>query len=189
MQVKLRLFVLDAHYSNLKNGENVNCTTPGKLDNDIHVSLGATPSSDECFGINAEISPHFRPTTWADFDDWEFTHPVMMVGQLFYDASHRPCTQNHRASPARISSWEIHPVYSIFICTNSTVQACPANNPNVWTPFDSWINLPSDEEEGHHPRRKRDPSWLVKDLLYQSESGIDQLAVARTWKRLYNERQ
>lgn len=165
--VKIVAFVLDSHYSNLKKGENVNCTTGGKTHNDIHVSLGATPTSDECFGVNAEISPHFRPTTWADFDDWEFTHPLMFVGQLFYDASHKPCTQGHPVNPARISSWEIHPVYSIFVCKNATLQACHANNGNDWWPFDEWINLPDDEEQGHHPKRKSGTFWAIKDLLYR----------------------
>ena len=63
MTVMIRGFVLDAHYSNLRNGENVNCTSRGKTNNDIHVAVGATPTSDHCFSITAEISPHFRPTT------------------------------------------------------------------------------------------------------------------------------
>jgi len=172
MAVLIRAFVLDAHYSNLKKGESVNCKIGGKKNNDIHVALGATPSSDECFGVTAEISPHFRPETWADFDDWEFSHPIMFVGQLFYDASHKPCTQGHPVSPARIASWEIHPVYSIFVCKNATLQACPSNNPNVWWAFHEWVNLPDDEEEGHHVKKKRQSFWALKELLYGSETRL-----------------
>jgi hypothetical protein len=165
MTVLIRGFVLDAHYSNLRNGEKVNCTTKGKINNDIHVALGATPTSDHCFSITAEISPHFRPTTWADFDDYEFTHPVMFLGQLFYDASHRPCTPGHPVNPARISSWEIHPVYSIFVCRNATLQGCPANG-NVWTPFDVWVTLPDDEDIGYRRKRRRDTLTTLDDVLY-----------------------
>lgn len=180
MAVKIRAFVLDAHYSNLKKGENVNCTSGGKTHNDIHVSLGASPTSDECLGVNAEISPHFRPTTWADFDDWDFTHPLMFVGQLFYDASHKPCTAGHAVAPARSSSWEIHPIYSILVCKNSTIQACPSNNPSIWTPFDVWVTLPDDEEEGNHPRRKQ--VWETKELAYQTDFDfLNAWPLLRTW--------
>jgi len=178
MTVLIRGFILDAHYSNLRNGENVNCTSRGKTNNDIHVVMGGTPTSDHCSSITAEISPHFRPTTWADFDDYEFTHPVMFVGQLFYDASHRPCTPNHPVNPARISSWEIHPVYSIFVCRNATLQACPANNANLWTPFDVWVTLPDDEDIGFRLRRRRD-GLPLDDFLYRPRSVASLLDLIR----------
>lgn len=170
MTVLLRGFVLDAHYSNLRNGENVNCTSRGKLNNDIHIVVGATPTSDHCFSVTAEISPHLRPATWADFDGYEFTHPVMFVGQLFYDASHKPCTQNHPVSPARISSWEVHPVYSIFVCRNATLQACPANDATRWTPFDVWVTLPDDEDIGYRHKRRLDNLTPLDDFLYKPRS-------------------
>ena len=100
----IRAFVLDAHHSNIRQGENVNCNLKGKTANDIHIVLSATPDGDFCSSVTAEISPHFRPDVWDTFDDYEFTNPVLMAGQLFYDASHKPCTAAHRASPARIAS-------------------------------------------------------------------------------------
>lgn len=179
MTVMIRGFVLDAHYSNLRNGENVNCTSRGKTNNDIHVAVGATPTSDHCFSITAEISPHFRPTTWADFDDYEFTHPVMFTGQLFYDASHRPCTQGHTVNPARISSWEIHPVYSIFVCRNATLQACAANNVNVWIPFDVWVTLPDDEDIGYRLKQHRDTVTTLDQFLYEPNSAPSMIDLLR----------
>jgi hypothetical protein len=146
MLVAIRAFVLDARHSNVRKGENVNCNIKGAKANDIHIELGSAPGSDPCNGITAEISPHFRPDIWDDFDTFVFTHPVMFFGQLFYDASHTPCTQGHRVNPARIASWEIHPVYSIFVCKNASPQACPSNDLSKWTPFDVWANQPDDED-------------------------------------------
>jgi hypothetical protein len=174
--VFIRAFMLDAHYSNLGNGESVNCNVGGKLNNDIHISLGLTPASDQCAGVTAEISPHFRPDSWANFTDYEFTHPVMLVGQLFYDASHKPCTAGHPVHPARISSWEIHPVYSIFVCKNAGASGCPPDPTDPrWTPFDVWVNLPDDTEEAHHPKRNRKDLgafWAIKEMLYRPEFGL-----------------
>ena len=144
MLVSIRAFVLDAHHSNVSNGENVNCNVTGRPANDIHIVLGAAPGSDPCNEVTAEISPHARPDVWDGFDDFVFTHPVMFLGQLFYDASHKPCSAGHRVNPARIASWEIHPVYSIFVCKNATLQACPRNDASKWTPFDQWVNQPDD---------------------------------------------
>lgn len=155
MQVLIRAFVLESHYSNTGSGEAVNCNKSKKLNNDIHITVAASPDDSECEGVTAEISPHFRPITWADFDDYEFTHPVMFVGNLMYDASHKPCTPGHSVRPRRSSSWEIHPVYSIFVCKNSTLDACPPDFSDPrWIPFDKWVDLPDDEVDGHHGKRQ-----------------------------------
>lgn len=66
-----------------------------------------------------------------------------MTGQLFYDASHRPCagTPPHAAqsAPARVSSWEIHPIYRIDVCKFKSLQNCKADNDSVWTRIDQWV--------------------------------------------------
>jgi hypothetical protein len=118
--VTLVAFLRDAHHSNVKNGEKVNCSKKGKSNNDIHAEFIPSPGSDPCLGISAEISPHFRPPAWEQFVDYSITHPVRITGQLMFDASHSPCknvgTSNEkRASPGRISSWEIHPIYAISV--------------------------------------------------------------------------
>jgi len=147
MAVLIRAFVLEAHYSNVGGGEAVNCNVSKQPNNDIHIALVQAPGISECKSVTAEISPHLRPTTWADFPDYAFTHPLMFIGNLFYDASHTPSCTTH---PFRSSSWEIHPVYSIFVCKNSTLAACPPDpsDTSKWIAFDKWVELPDDEGEG-----------------------------------------
>jgi len=143
--VSLVAVVIDARHSNLSKGESVNCKKGGKESNDIHIELGKTVNDDPCTSVTAEISPHFRPSSWDEFDSYDFKgRPVKMTGQLFFDSSHSPCRPGKHASPARISIWEIHPVYSIEVCTNKTLASCKAGNKSVWVPFNEWL---SDEEQ------------------------------------------
>ncbi len=134
-------FVFDARHSNTKffseAGESVNCKS-GELDmNDIHIELaesaGLRSDDDECRTVTAEISPHFRPASWDRFD----VHPktatatrglplkgakVRISGQLFFDASHRPCVSGQGSAPRRRSIWEIHPVYTIDVFDETKQQ-------------------------------------------------------------------
>jgi hypothetical protein len=144
--VSLVAVVIDARHSNLSKGESVNCKKGGKETNDIHIELGKSTSDDPCTSVTAEISPHFRPSSWDEFDSYDFKgRPVKMTGQIFFDASHSPCRPGKRASPARIAIWEIHPVYAIDVCNKKTLTACKASDKSVWVPFDQWLS--SDEEE------------------------------------------
>lgn len=106
-------FVLDAHHSNVNNGENVNYNATGEVNNDIHISLGPDRATLPCDSVTAELSPHFRPISWTGFDDYWIYHPVRLTGQLFFDACHKPCKPGHPANSARLLSREIHPVYAI----------------------------------------------------------------------------
>jgi hypothetical protein len=74
--------------------------------------------------VTAEISPHFRPASWDRFDvnpkTTQAAHglplkrvKVRISGQLFFDASHKPCINGEGRAPRRRSIWEIHPVYAI----------------------------------------------------------------------------
>lgn len=169
MAVFIRAFVLESHYSNVGNGEAVNCNKSKQVNNDIHISLVTDPDNEECEGVTAEISPHRRPTSWASFDDYLFTHPVMIMGHLFYDASHKPCSGANPQRPFRSSSWEIHPVYSIYVCKNATLAACPSNpTDSRWEPFHMWVTSPDDETPGHH-RTRFGAFWAIKELLYESD--------------------
>lgn len=140
-------------------GESVNCHCNGVVYNDIHVALAPhalhlqkaaknasaakktllTTQNNEALctdSFTAEITPHLRPTT--------FTRPalnqlvdakvVKITGQLMFDASHHPCdgTVPGSQDPARFTSWEIHPVYSIQVCKKSSLDQCPADDPAVW---------------------------------------------------------
>jgi hypothetical protein len=142
-------FVIKAKYSNLSKGESNNCKTGGKQFNDIHVELGKTNDDDACKSVTAEISPHFRPETWADFDQYDRTHPVRITGQLFFDGSHAPCRNGKRPNPQRASIWEIHPVYAIEVCKNKSLAGCATTNKSVWIPFDQWATVDDEEESGN----------------------------------------
>jgi hypothetical protein len=130
-------FVENAHYSDVSAGEAVNCKIPGRTTNDIHIVLVQEPGADECSSTTAEISPHYRPAGWTDKKLMAAAagHPVRFSGQLFFDGSHSPCTQNSRPKPNRASLWEIHPVYSIEICSETTISACQSGSA-------SWTRLP-----------------------------------------------
>jgi hypothetical protein len=146
--VKFVGFVLDAHVSNVRNGELVNCSTGGQDTNDIHIELVASPDEDDdCNSVTAEMSPHLRPETWTALPGLAIKRPVRVTGPLFFDGSHRPCRAGKRPSPHRISVWEIHPVYQFEICKNKTLGDCKADNDSVWIPLDQWHSS-TDPETG-----------------------------------------
>jgi hypothetical protein len=60
--VQMVTFIFEAHYSDVKSGESVNCKIPGAPNNDIHVAVVSKPDeTDECQSVTTEITPHFRP--------------------------------------------------------------------------------------------------------------------------------
>ena len=145
--VRLAAYVLDAHYSNVRNGETVNCKQPGEENNDIHVSLGKSASEhDLCNSVTAEVSPHYRPPSWTPANLTQLAgHPVRITGQLFFDASHKPCA-NGQGSPRRVAIWEIHPVYAIDVCRNGSLGGCDVNDDRKWVPLEEWLNLEQENE-------------------------------------------
>jgi len=151
-------FVIEAHYSNVQGGENVNCDIPGEPTNDMHIAIGPQLDAPECASITAEIIPHFRPHAWTMLatlngpnvvtlrQNARLDRPLRFTGQLMFDASHLPCSNGQPASeaPARTSSWEVRPVYRIDVCNGGTdVASCPASSEGVWTPLDRWLTPPS----------------------------------------------
>ena len=127
--------------------ESVNCDLTGKEANDIHIVLARSPSATECRSVTAEMIPHFRPVSWNTINFKHVTqgllgHPVRITGQLFFDAGHAPC--NHprhvQKDPARRSSWEIHPVYAIDVCKDSTLTSCKLEDQSKWKSFDDWLS-------------------------------------------------
>jgi hypothetical protein len=129
-------FVSNPHYSDVNAGEAVNCNIPGKTTNDIHIVLLQTPNDDECNSTTAEISPHYRPPGWTPekLKQASAGHPVRLTGQLFFDGSHKPCSGGSRPNPKRKSVWEIHPLYSVDICSETTIAACRSSAAR-WTPL------------------------------------------------------
>jgi len=126
--------------------ESVNCGRTKKDEIDLHIVLIANSDREntpECSSVTAEISPHFRPDGWDGHaillaND----HPLRFTGPLMYDAAHRPCSGNPPKpgvrTPARVSSWEIHPVYGIDVCTKKSLKSCKPDDESVWIPLDQW---------------------------------------------------
>ncbi len=127
------------HYSDTSAGESVNCHRTGDAANDIHIPLLASPGADECQSVTAEISPHARPAAWSVARLKSVPGPVRITGQLFFDASHRPCAGTTRESPARQSTWEIHPVYALDVCRATTLAQCDAARDADWLALDAWV--------------------------------------------------
>jgi hypothetical protein len=145
--VRLAAYVMDAHYSNVSNGESVNCGRPGNENNDIHIVLGQYPIAarqkptpeQECASVTAEISPHFRPDSWTSGNlNQNSAHLFRFTGQLFFDASHRPCSGKSGASPRRLAIWEIHPVYAVDICGDPG-NNCTVGSDQNWLPLSDFV--------------------------------------------------
>jgi len=126
--------------------ESVNCQASKKDGTDLHLVLIANSDREvtpECSSVTAEMSPHFRPDGWdAHALLLANDHPLRITGPLMYDASHRPCSGNppkaSASAPARVSSWEIHPVYGIDVCTKKSLKSCKPSDDSVWIPLDQW---------------------------------------------------
>ena len=163
-------YVLDARHSNVDkdnpltagNGESVQCNLLGCGYNDIHITLAEDANETKmCQTIVAEIVPHYRPAAWDLFDSPDYVkffkaHPVKIVGQLFFDGSHVPCTAEGKAgnNPARdnakdferLALWEIHPIYAIDVCKFTSKSKCDPSNQTAWLPFSqlkTWLGLNS----------------------------------------------
>jgi len=146
--VRLAAFVIDAHYSNLGQGESVNCKQGDKESNDIHIVLGENSNKDDpCTSTTAEISPHFRPDIWnPDTLNQNNVHMFRFTGQLFFDASHVPCSGGTGPNPKRSSLWEIHPVYAVDICVEAS-NRCSADSDLNWQSLVDFINRGSTESQ------------------------------------------
>ena len=133
-------FIKDAHYSDVAAGEAVNCNIPGNATNDIHIVLLKDPNDDECLSTTAEMSPHYRPPDWTPENLLKASagHPVRVQGQLFFDGSHTPCSGTSRPNPKRASLWEIHPVYSVDVCTQTTIAECQSSTAE-WTSLSNFF--------------------------------------------------
>jgi len=59
---------------------------------------------------------------------------------LFFDA-HRVCENGKRlpGHSARVSNWEIHPVYAIDVCKFTTLTSCKPDDENLWKPMHDFM--------------------------------------------------
>ena len=120
----------------------------------------------ECGSITAEVIPRRRPELWhflgnlskkgkttsltnaqTKITGWDLNRPLRITGQLFFDASHLTCANGKKVGgqPPRASNWEIHPVYAIDVCTNTSLAGCAFDRDDVWVPLHEWI---VEEEDG-----------------------------------------
>jgi hypothetical protein len=155
--VVLEAIVMGARHANSwplgGNGESVNCDSNRMNRSDIHIELveqiGDIGNSRK--RLTAEISPHYRPIVWERFDTHSLTSPhvvditdingakplrgqpgikeligqrVRIHGHLYFDDVHRPCFKS-----CRLSTWEIHPVYSIDV-----------RDRGKWVTFHEWAS-------------------------------------------------
>ncbi len=155
--VRLAAFVIEAHISNKSGGESVNCKKSGNENNDIHIVLGDKSNHEtHCDSVTAEISPHFRPDVWdADVLNQHNEHLYRFTGQLFYDASHVPCSGGTGPNPQRSSLWEIHPVYAVDICLDPG-NKCTVDKDENWAPLSEQVHAESTETRLRLPNREWD---------------------------------
>ena len=148
--VRLAAFVQDAYYSNTARGESVNCMQYGTESNDIAIVLAAkNDQADECQSARAEMSPHFRPPAWTPQNiNQNSGHLFRFTGQLFFDASHLPCSGDRRPNPRRSTLWEIHPVYAVDICTAAS-NHCNVGSDMGWVPISDYVGT----DTGRQPRQ------------------------------------
>lgn len=147
-KVRIAAYVVDAKNSNTSKGESVNCNLKKAPNNDIHISLGQHPDDDLCDTVTAEITPHYRPDTWTRDNLHALgARPIRISGQLFFDASHKPCSNGQGAAPQRVSIWEIHPVYAIDVCRNRKLSSCDPSDDSKWETLDAWADRQADPDE------------------------------------------
>jgi len=79
---------------------------------------------------------HFRPKAWRDTTIGDIERPVRVTGLLFFDSPHLPCDEEGHAvsgNPARVSLWEIHPVYLFEVCKHPKLTGCRGDHDEDWT--------------------------------------------------------
>jgi hypothetical protein len=156
-KVRFVTLILGAHYSDTKSGESVNCGEPGNEPNDIHVPTVQAAGAEECESITVEMSPHGRPAGWTPKALQKAGAPVRITGQLFFDASHKPCIPGKQRNPKRIASWEIHPVYAVDVCTATTLAECPVDDESKWRPLAAPPAAPAAPPESATPPASTTP--------------------------------
>jgi len=121
--------------------ESVNCAKDVPEEDsyhDIHISIVTAPGKAECSGVVVEMIPHQRPTSWTpDLVNKvaKAQRPVRVTGQLMFDSSHSPCISAKpvKGDPARMSLWEVHPIYKFEVCGQGD---CSSNT--GWVPLEKW---------------------------------------------------
>jgi hypothetical protein len=137
------VITLVAFVAKVKRGgkESVNCkVTKGADLLDEHIVLVEHADDAECDSVTAEAIPHFRPVVWTAALIGTPDVPMRFTGQVFVDASHKPCNDGKGlpGNPARFTVAEMHPVYAIDVCKFATAAKCKWDDDAAWTPLDKW---------------------------------------------------
>jgi hypothetical protein len=121
--------------------ESVNCGT--KVPNadsyhDVHISIVTAVGKAECSGVVVEMIPHHRPTSWTPDLVNQVSKaklPVRVTGQVMFDSSHSPCAGGKavKDDPARVSLWELHPIYKFEVCASGD-----CSSGGGWVPIEQW---------------------------------------------------
>jgi hypothetical protein len=124
-------------------GEAVTCHfMGGPKVSEIQLNLSpvsAPRDAPDCDTVVAKLVTHFRPIWWDDLDIKTPEAPVRITGQLFYDDAVDSC-QRPGARAARLTSWEVHPVYAIDVCVASAATECDPLNGKLWVPYHQWLD-------------------------------------------------
>jgi hypothetical protein len=120
--------------------ESVNCgknVPDAPAYHDIHISIVLSSADQECSGVVVEMTPHHRPEQWtAELVNEVATAGLLVrvTGQRMFDSSHTPCQNGSpiKGDPARISLWEIHPIYKFDVCPQGN---CTSGG---WVPLEAW---------------------------------------------------
>lgn len=128
--------------------ESVNCGShvPDQAAyHDIHISVVLSPADQECSGVVVEMTPHHRPDSWTAALVNEVAAADLLVrvtGQRMFDSSHTPCQNGSaiKGDPARISLWEVHPIYKFEVCPRGNCSS------GGWVPLEDWAKTVEDTE-------------------------------------------
>jgi hypothetical protein len=154
---RIRLVAYVTGAKDTGSGEGVNCRKSGAAMNDIHIDIGSSPTTQACDGIVVEMIPHYRPTVWTPTNLRKLaSRPVRITGHLFLDSRHHVSTCNNPSTggdPARISLWEIHPVYALEVCKSTSLSQCAMGNDQRWVAFDKWLSSPGAKAAKRLPKK------------------------------------
>ena len=140
--VRLSGYLLEARADDAGPKQSANCAAATPDDRDMILTLGTERDASLCAGVTAWVSPHFRPDAWDALAGSHGIaslrgHPIRVTGPLLFDAGHGLCFRNAatRGNPPRVSTWEIHPVYNIEVCSETALERCPAGQDGLWQPL------------------------------------------------------
>jgi hypothetical protein len=117
-------------------GESVNCNLKTEANNDIHISVTETKDASEFEGIVVEMIPQDRSANWTSDNIETLRGKVLLIeGGLFYDNLHFVNGDANNpvpgGQPKHFSLCQIHPITSVKVCKNATVDQCDPDRATI----------------------------------------------------------